>query len=372
MMVNKVLFGGETVVDLTEDTVTPETLAEGATAHDRHGEEIVGRLKMGSNVTKVSELENDAGYITQEDIPHIPSKTSELTNDSGFITDGDIPTKTSDLENDSGYITEVPDIPEKTSDLENDSGFITRNDKATKDQFGTVKLVHSVVYAQGNPFTNPDAGTEVPTTNAVFNFVTENFAASNTGSETYDPTSKRTISGKGVAAALATLDIPENLSDLTDDLGDNPTHTHSQYLTEHQSLSDYAKKSDIPSIPNLSKGTTSGSGNAVTDISVSGHTITATKGSTFLSKISGQIHTKTIQGTQTNQAVGTAQYNIAHGIDTSKYTILGCIGWTNSNATMCMHSFSISGSNAVVKMRNMGTNAVATNTFTATLLYIDK
>lgn len=32
----------------------------------------------------------------------------------------------------------------------------------------------------------------------------------------------------------------------------------------------------------LSKGTTSGSGNAVTDISVSGHTITLTKGSTFL------------------------------------------------------------------------------------------
>lgn len=32
----------------------------------------------------------------------------------------------------------------------------------------------------------------------------------------------------------------------------------------------------------LSKGTTTGSGNAVTDISVSGHTITLTKGSTFL------------------------------------------------------------------------------------------
>lgn len=35
-------------------------------------------------------------------------------------------------------------------------------------------------------------------------------------------------------------------------------------------------------LKNLSKGTTSGSGNAVTDISVSGHTITLTKGSTFL------------------------------------------------------------------------------------------
>lgn len=38
----------------------------------------------------------------------------------------------------------------------------------------------------------------------------------------------------------------------------------------------------ITSETSLSKGTTSGSGNAVTDISVSGHTITLTKGSTFL------------------------------------------------------------------------------------------
>lgn len=32
-------------------------------------------------------------------------------------------------------------------------------------------------------------------------------------------------------------DIPTKLSDLTDDLGSNPTHTHSQYLTSHQDIS---------------------------------------------------------------------------------------------------------------------------------------
>lgn len=35
---------------------------------------------------KTSELENDSGFITAEDIPAIPTKTSELQNDSGFIT----------------------------------------------------------------------------------------------------------------------------------------------------------------------------------------------------------------------------------------------------------------------------------------------
>lgn len=39
---------------------------------------------------------------------------------------------------------------------------------------------------------------------------------------------------------ISSLVIPTKLSDLTDDLGTNPTHTHSQYLTSHQSLSGYA------------------------------------------------------------------------------------------------------------------------------------
>lgn len=32
--------------------------------------------------------------------------------------------------------------------------------------------------------------------------------------------------------------LPANLSDLTDDLGSNPEHTHRQYLTAHQDISD--------------------------------------------------------------------------------------------------------------------------------------
>lgn len=42
MAVNKVVFDGETIIDLTEDTVTEETLAEGVTAHNAAGEAIVG------------------------------------------------------------------------------------------------------------------------------------------------------------------------------------------------------------------------------------------------------------------------------------------------------------------------------------------
>lgn len=45
MAVSKVELGnGEVLVDLTEDTVTPETLAEGVTAHDKSGNIIIGTM----------------------------------------------------------------------------------------------------------------------------------------------------------------------------------------------------------------------------------------------------------------------------------------------------------------------------------------
>ena len=42
MSVNKVEINGSTVLDLTNDSVTPETLTKGATAHNASGEQIIG------------------------------------------------------------------------------------------------------------------------------------------------------------------------------------------------------------------------------------------------------------------------------------------------------------------------------------------
>lgn len=41
---NKVIYGDTTLVDLTSDTVTPETLAQGRTATAANGEKIVGLM----------------------------------------------------------------------------------------------------------------------------------------------------------------------------------------------------------------------------------------------------------------------------------------------------------------------------------------
>lgn len=73
--------------------------------------------------TRTSQLVNDNGYITADDIPEavsVPTKLSELTNDVGYITAEvipvmpTVPTKVSELTNDAGYIT-AEDIPSSTS-----------------------------------------------------------------------------------------------------------------------------------------------------------------------------------------------------------------------------------------------------------------
>lgn len=47
MAVNKVEINGETKLDLTQDTVTPENLLSGATAHNAAGEQISGAATAG-------------------------------------------------------------------------------------------------------------------------------------------------------------------------------------------------------------------------------------------------------------------------------------------------------------------------------------
>lgn len=42
MAKNKVIYGNETIIDLTDSTVTPETMLQGAVAYNRSGERIVG------------------------------------------------------------------------------------------------------------------------------------------------------------------------------------------------------------------------------------------------------------------------------------------------------------------------------------------
>ena len=46
---NKIILGDEVLMDLTEDTVTEDTLFEGETAHDASGNKIIGRARGGAS-----------------------------------------------------------------------------------------------------------------------------------------------------------------------------------------------------------------------------------------------------------------------------------------------------------------------------------
>ena len=69
MAVNKVEINGEVKLDLTGDTVTPETLLKDATAHNAAGEQIVGTMEIGGD--------NAAGVIDKS-VTSITSDAAEV------------------------------------------------------------------------------------------------------------------------------------------------------------------------------------------------------------------------------------------------------------------------------------------------------
>ena len=79
MAVNKVEANGETLIDLTNDSVTPPTLAEGVTAHDASGKLIVGTMSLNSvtDITDKTFVWNDA-----------PDLSTAVTYNANFTVDG--------------------------------------------------------------------------------------------------------------------------------------------------------------------------------------------------------------------------------------------------------------------------------------------
>lgn len=277
MAVNKVVYntedGAQTLIDLTGDTVTPETLTEGYVAHDASGEVIVGKAMSVINhntdttahtdirdaiPTKVSELTNDSGYITgytESDptvhawakeptkpkytadevgaLPNttvIPSSLADLTTDSTHrvVTDiekstwnakanaADIPTKVSQLTNDSKFLTAIPSEYITESEL-------TAKNYALKSEIPSVP-VQSVNNKTGAVSLTASDVSAVPTTRKV------NGKALS---------SDITLSASDVGALPNTTTIPTKLSALAED------STHRVVTdTEKSTWNDKADKSE--------------------------------------------------------------------------------------------------------------------------------
>lgn len=68
MAVNKVVINDEIKIDLTSDTVSPDTLSKGITAHDKSGNVIVGTMESGSAPSgqwREETVDNENGQITK-------------------------------------------------------------------------------------------------------------------------------------------------------------------------------------------------------------------------------------------------------------------------------------------------------------------
>lgn len=101
MAVNKVVFGAVSIMDITDSTVTKETLAEGVTAYDKSGEKITGTMKQATpktqekTVTPTTSQQSvtpDSGYdglskVTVNAMPTATQATPSITvSSAGLIT----------------------------------------------------------------------------------------------------------------------------------------------------------------------------------------------------------------------------------------------------------------------------------------------
>lgn len=103
MAVNKVIYDGATLVDLTGDTVTADNLAAGVKATGADGNPVVGLLPM---VTIDAELSDASENPVQNKVINAAFSGLGAKMKYGFQSISEsIPVKLTDLENDADYVT---------------------------------------------------------------------------------------------------------------------------------------------------------------------------------------------------------------------------------------------------------------------------
>lgn len=171
MAVNKVIYGGNTLVDLTGDTVTAADLADGVKATGADGNPVIGLMqkvtidaelsttstnpvqnkvikealdgKLGKNETAAAAIKDGAGnnivdtYAKKTDIPNITVDAELSDTSTNPVQNKVVKTNMDSLYNNvksrlNAYRSE---IPTKVSDLENDAGYLTQHQSLEYEKY---------------------------------------------------------------------------------------------------------------------------------------------------------------------------------------------------------------------------------------------
>lgn len=95
MAISKVIYGGETLIDLTADTITKEKLLKGTTAHGKDGEPITGTCDYDANTSEATAtaaailVNNKAvvrGVMVEGEMPNNGAVTGTISTKEGQYT----------------------------------------------------------------------------------------------------------------------------------------------------------------------------------------------------------------------------------------------------------------------------------------------
>lgn len=208
--------------------------------------------------TKVSDLINDAGYITAADVPNVDLRDyalkSEIPSVSDFITSIPSDYITESELNEKGYLTEHQDLSGKADKEHNHDEYA--NKIHAHEEYATAEHTHIEYLTQHQDISHLALKTSIPTkisqltndssylTSIPSEYVTEaELSGYALKSEIPD------ITGK--ANAEHTHEEYANKEHIHTEYADTE-HTHEGYLTEHQSLANYYNKDEVNNlIPSL-------------------------------------------------------------------------------------------------------------------------
>lgn len=296
MAVNKIIYNGETLVDLTSDTVTADDLAAGVTATGADGKPLVGLLPKVTidaelSLFSTNPVQNKTITAALSNLNIDIATNDEIDNALNVAGSGDLPTTggivpiamggtgatttagartnlgvsaTADFANvafSGAYddLTGKPAIPSRTSDLANNSGYIT-----SSALNGYVKSVNG---------TSPDSNGNVS--------ISVSGGGSSGGSNYTLPTaSNSTLGGVKVGSGLTVNTSGVLSADVTaSTLTAYAKTTDLSAVAKTGSYNDLTNKPTIPAAYTLPNATSSTLGGVKvgSNISVSNGTISVTK-----------------------------------------------------------------------------------------------